>query len=46
VPVQFGTKSESVPDGEDEEGKPKYKKEEVDNIINNTQPIWINRPQN
>ena len=25
VPVQFGTKTESVPDGEDEEGKPKYK---------------------
>ncbi|HEX7755974.1 MAG TPA: ATP-binding protein, partial [Niabella sp.] len=25
VPVQFGTKTESEPDGEDEEGKPKYK---------------------
>ena len=40
VPVQFGTKKESVPDGEDEEGKPKYKTVEVDNIINNTHPIW------
>lgn len=44
VPVQFGTKSESIPDGEDEEGKPKYRTGEVDNIINNTQPIWIKSP--
>src|SRR5436190_16161012 len=44
VPVQFGTKKESIPDGEDEEGKPKYKTEEVDDIINNTQPIWIKSP--
>ncbi len=44
VPVQFGTKKESVPDGEDEEGKPKYKSIEVDNIINNTTPIWTKAP--
>lgn len=44
VPVQFGTKKESVPDGEDEEGKPKYKTIEVDNIINNTSPIWTKAP--
>ncbi|MFN2438622.1 MAG: molecular chaperone HtpG [Chitinophagaceae bacterium] len=44
VPVQFGTKTESVPDGEDEEGKPKYKSIEVDNIINNTNPIWTKAP--
>ncbi len=44
VPVQFGTKKESVPDGEDAEGKPKYKSVEVDNIINNTQPIWVKSP--
>lgn len=44
VPVQFGTKTESVPDGEDEEGKPKYKSVEVDNIINNTNPIWVKSP--
>jgi len=44
VPVQFGTKKESVPDGEDEEGKPKYKSIDVDNIINNTQPIWVKSP--
>lgn len=44
VPVQFGTKSESVEDGTDDEGKPKYKSIEVDNIINNTNPIWTKSP--
>jgi molecular chaperone HtpG len=44
VPVQFGTKKESVPDGEDEEGKTKYKTVDVDNIINNTNPIWTKAP--
>jgi molecular chaperone HtpG len=44
VPVQFGTKKESVPDGEDADGKPQYKTVEVDNIINNTNPIWIKTP--
>ena len=46
VPVQFGTKTEPVPDGEDEEGKPKYKSVEVDNIINDTSPIWTKAPAN
>jgi molecular chaperone HtpG len=44
VPVQFGTKTESAPDGEDAEGKPKYKEVEVENIINNTTPIWTKQP--
>ncbi len=44
VPIKFGTKTNSVPDGEDEEGKPKYKSVEVDNIINNTHPIWTKAP--
>lgn len=44
VPVQFGTKQESVPDGEDAEGKPQYKSIEVDNIINTTAPIWTKAP--
>lgn len=44
VPVKFGTKTESIPDGEDEEGKPKYRSEEVDNIINNTHPVWTKSP--
>lgn len=43
VPIKFGTKTESVPDGE-EDGKPKYKSVEVDNIINNTRPIWTRPP--
>ncbi|MBX9448380.1 MAG: molecular chaperone HtpG [Taibaiella sp.] len=44
VPVQFGMKTEHVPDGEDEEGKPKYKETEVENIINNVAPIWTKPP--
>ena len=44
VPIQFGTKTESVEDGEDEEGKKKYKDVEVDNIINTTNPIWTKAP--
>src|SRR6476619_4309339 len=32
VTVQFGTKKEAVPDGEDKDGKPKYETIEVDNI--------------
>lgn len=44
VPVQFGTRQESVPDGENAEGKPQYKSIEVDNIINTTVPIWTKAP--
>lgn len=44
IPIQFGTKTESIPDGEDEEGKPKYKEIEVEDIINNTAPIWTKSP--
>lgn len=44
VPIQFGTKEESEPDGEDEEGKPKYKTVTVPNIINNTKPLWTLPP--
>jgi len=44
IPIQFGTKTERLPDGEDEEGKPKYKEVEVDDIINNTAPIWTKAP--
>mgnify|MGYP001002266416 CR=1 FL=1 len=44
VPVQFGTRTESEPDGEDEEGKPKYKSVEVPNIINTASPIWTKAP--
>ena len=44
VPIQFGTKTESEPDGEDAEGKPQYKSVELPNIINNTQPAWTKSP--
>jgi molecular chaperone HtpG len=44
VPIQFGTRSESVEDGEDEKGEKKYKTIEVPNIINNTTPIWTKQP--
>ncbi|HXH98874.1 MAG TPA: molecular chaperone HtpG [Sphingobacteriaceae bacterium] len=44
VPIKFGTKTESVADGQDEEGKPKYNSIEVDNIINNPNPIWTKAP--
>jgi molecular chaperone HtpG len=44
VPIIFGTKTEEEPDGEDEEGKPKYKSIEVPNIINDTNPIWTKSP--
>ncbi len=44
VPIKFGTKTSSEPDGEDEEGKPKFKSVEVDNIINNTSPAWTKSP--
>ncbi len=44
VPIKFGTRTEQEPDGEDEEGKPKYKSVEVDDIINTTKPIWTKPP--
>jgi len=44
VPIKFGTKTESVEDGVDEEGKAKYSDITVDNIINTTSPIWTKAP--
>ncbi|MEH6308303.1 molecular chaperone HtpG [Olivibacter sp. CPCC 100613] len=44
VAIKFGTKTKSEEDGQDEEGKPKYKSIEVDNIINNTNPAWTKSP--
>jgi molecular chaperone HtpG len=44
VPVKLGTRTEQEEDGTDDEGKPKYKSVEVDNIINNTTPIWTKAP--
>ncbi|MCK6616943.1 MAG: molecular chaperone HtpG [Cyclobacteriaceae bacterium] len=44
VEIKFGTKEESVEDGEDKDGKKKYKTITVDRIINNTQPLWTKSP--
>jgi molecular chaperone HtpG len=44
VPIKFGKKDKSVEDGKDKEGKTKYKTVKVDNIINNTAPIWTKAP--
>jgi len=44
VDVQFGQKDKSVEDGEDKEGKKKYKTIKEDNIINNTSPLWTKSP--
>src|SRR3984957_9745586 len=44
VPIKFGTTTEEEEDGVDEEGKPKYISVEVDNIINDTNPIWTKAP--
>lgn len=44
VEVKFGEKDNSEEDGEDEEGKKKYKTVKVDNIINTTTPIWTKSP--
>jgi molecular chaperone HtpG len=44
VPVKLGTRTEQEEDGTDEDGKPRYKSVEVDNIINNTTPIWTKAP--
>ncbi len=44
VTIKFGTKTIQEPDGEDKDGKSQYKGVEVDNIINNTSPIWTKAP--
>jgi len=44
IPIKFGTKTEQEEDGVDEEDKPKYVAVEVDNIINDTNPIWTKAP--
>src|SRR5688572_29704583 len=46
VEIKFGTKQENVEDGEDKEGKKKYKTVTVENIINNPNPLWTKSPNN
>jgi molecular chaperone HtpG len=44
VEIRFGTKDESVEDGVDADGKPKYKTVKTDRIINNPSPLWAKSP--
>jgi molecular chaperone HtpG len=44
VEIRFGTIDEQIEDGEDAEGKPKYKTEKKDRIINNPAPLWTKSP--
>lgn len=44
VPIKFGEKDKSVEDGKDKDGNPKYKTIKVDNIINETEPVWTKPP--
>lgn len=44
IPIKFGQKDKSIEDGKDKDGNPKYKTEKVDNIINETEPIWTKSP--
>lgn len=44
VEIKFGTREESVEDGVDKDGKPKYKTVKVDRIINNPAPLWTKSP--
>ena len=44
VEIVFGTKTESIEDGKDKEGKVKHKQVEIPNIINNTSPAWTKAP--
>ena len=44
VEIKFGTTDESVEDGVDKEGKPKFKTVKKDRIINNPSPLWTKSP--
>jgi molecular chaperone HtpG len=44
VEIKFGTTDESVEDGLDADGKPKYTTVKKDRIINNPLPLWTRSP--
>ncbi len=44
VEIKFGTKEERVEDGVDADGKPKFRTEKKDRIINNPSPLWTKSP--
>ncbi len=44
IPIKFGTKTETIYEGEGEEDEKEEKKIEVDNIINDPNPAWKKSP--
>ena len=44
IPIKFGQKDKSEEDGKDKDGNIKYKSVKVENIINETKPIWTKSP--
>ncbi len=44
IPIKFGQKDKSEEDGKDKDGNVKYKSVKIDNIINDTEPIWTKSP--
>jgi molecular chaperone HtpG len=44
VEIKFGQQDESVEDGVDNDGKPKFKTIKKDRIINNPSPLWTKSP--
>jgi len=44
VEIKFGTVEKSAEDGTDADGKPKFKTEKTDRIINQATPVWTKSP--
>jgi molecular chaperone HtpG len=44
VEIRFGTEDDSIEDGVDKDGKPKFKTVKKDRIINNPSPLWAKAP--
>ncbi|WP_421873742.1 molecular chaperone HtpG [Marinoscillum sp.] len=44
ITIRFGEKEQQEEDGEDKDGKKKWKTVKKDNIINNTAPLWTKSP--
>ena len=44
IQIKFGQKEKSEEDGKDKDGNVKYKSVKIDNIINDTDPIWTKSP--
>ena len=44
VPIKFGMRDDSVEDGKDKDGNTQYKTVKVNNIVNETEPLWVKAP--